>query len=263
MCKSESLAEEFIINAKADAKPCLQIFDGYGWRNSAYAESLAVGVNGWNAGTQLTWDIFDGRLTHAKVLEARARHEQTRIELDDTARRVELEARTSYSLFIEAQEVLEATQKVIEHGEEALRLANARYDVGTGTQLDVLSAETSFTEARTTKNAALHDTSSPTSVSNAPSGRLSPLNRPGRRDDPGGTCCLGRPAGNRRHAHSSLGHTSTQRLTARTKSECPNPERRSKFDGRDALVIDGGESDSRATAEAFAFGLWATDLSDL
>ena len=41
--------------------------------------------------------------------------------------------------------------------EEALCEANARADAGTGTQLDVLDAETSLTTARSTQVQALHD----------------------------------------------------------------------------------------------------------
>ena len=37
--------------------------------------------------------------------------------------------------------------KVVEQADEALRLANARAEAGTGTQLDVLSAQTALTEA--------------------------------------------------------------------------------------------------------------------
>ncbi|MGA3162787.1 MAG: TolC family protein, partial [Verrucomicrobiota bacterium] len=40
---------------------------------------------------------------------------------------------------------------------EALREAEARAAAGTGTQLDVLDAQTSLTQARTTQVQALHD----------------------------------------------------------------------------------------------------------
>ena len=59
--------------------------------------------------------------------------------------------RTAYSSFVEAREVLESQKKVVEQAEEAIRLADARYDAGSGTQLDVLDAQTSLTEARTTQ----------------------------------------------------------------------------------------------------------------
>ena len=48
-------------------------------------------------------------------------------------------------------------EKVVEQAEEALRLARARSEAGTGTQLDVLSAQTALTEARTTQVQALRD----------------------------------------------------------------------------------------------------------
>jgi len=58
---------------------------------------------------------------------------------------------------IQARETLESQGKVIEQGQEALRLAVARSEAGTGTQLDVLSAQTALTDARTTYVQAEHD----------------------------------------------------------------------------------------------------------
>jgi outer membrane protein TolC len=77
--------------------------------------------------------------------------------VDDKARQIELEVRTAYSDFIMAREVLDSQQKVQEEADEALREASARVDAGTGTQLDVLDAQTSLTQARTTEIQALHD----------------------------------------------------------------------------------------------------------
>jgi len=114
-------------------------------------------ISGWFAGGQLSWDIFDGLLTQGKVDEAKARYRQAQIAVDDTTRRIELEVRTAYSYYSEAKEVLESQKKVVEQAEEALRLATARSEAGTGTQLDGLGAQTSLTEARTTQIVALHD----------------------------------------------------------------------------------------------------------
>ena len=90
------------------------------------------------------------------MVEARALYERAGVELDDAGRRIELEVRTAYSNFIEADEVLKSQEKVLEEAEEALRLSRARSEAGTGTQLDVLSAQTALTEARTTQILALH-----------------------------------------------------------------------------------------------------------
>jgi outer membrane protein TolC len=105
----------------------------------------------------MNWNLFDGLNTQGKIREAKAKLGKTELEEADAIRQIELEVRTAYSSFIEASEVLDSTEKVVEQAEEALRLATSRYEAGTGTQLDVLAAETSLTEARTTKNIALRD----------------------------------------------------------------------------------------------------------
>jgi outer membrane protein TolC len=148
-----------VVNAKAGYKPTISAFAGYTWNNSQFTDpnDLSYTIHGWNAGGQLTWSLFDGALTVGKVKQANADFDKSRTELDDRSRQIELDVRTAYSDFIEAQEVLESQHKVQEQAEESLREANARFDAGTGTQLDVLDAETSLTQARTTQVQAQHD----------------------------------------------------------------------------------------------------------
>ncbi len=149
--KAESLRREGITSAKGTFKPSVQFFAGYGARNSNFSDDLTREVSGWTTGAQLTWDLFDGFLTRGKVDQARALYQKAIVDLDDNARRIELEVRAAYSNFIEAREVMESQKKVQEQADEALRLATARSEAGTGTQLDVLSSQTALTEARTTQ----------------------------------------------------------------------------------------------------------------
>jgi TolC family type I secretion outer membrane protein len=157
--KTAELQRLNVVNAKAGYKPTVQVFAGYGWYNAQFTPPVELDhdIHGWNAGAQLNWDIFDGMLTHGKVVQARALYEKSKTDVDDKGRQIELEVRTAYSDFIEAREVLESQQKVQEQADEALREAKARADAGTSTQLDVLDAETSLTQARTTQIQALHD----------------------------------------------------------------------------------------------------------
>jgi outer membrane protein TolC len=155
--KAEALRKEDIVNARSGYLPSLQAFGGYGVRSSSFEADLSAERHGWFVGAQVGWNIFDGFSTRGRVVSAKAAHEKSQTELDDTGRRIELEVRTAYSQFIEAREVLESQAKVQEEAEESLRLANARADAGSGTQLDVLNAETSLTEARTTQSLAKRD----------------------------------------------------------------------------------------------------------
>jgi TolC family type I secretion outer membrane protein len=146
-----------VVNAKAGYKPTLQAFAGYNWMNNTFSQDLTDYLNGWSVGGQMTWNLFDGAQTIGKVKQANSLYDKSKNELDDRLRQVELNVRTAFSDFIEAREVLDSQVKVQEQAEESLREANARFDAGTATQLDVLDAETSLTQARTTQVQAQHD----------------------------------------------------------------------------------------------------------
>ena len=155
--KQVELQKLNIINARSGYQPTVQAFAGYNWVNSQFKDNSSDYFDGWTIGAQMNWNLFDGLLTHGKVIQAKAQAAHAQTDLADQSRQIELAVRTAYSDFIEAREILESQAKVQEQADEALREANARADAGTGTQLDVLDAETSLTQARTTQIQAQHD----------------------------------------------------------------------------------------------------------
>lgn len=155
--KTERLRHEDIIYARAAYRPSLQGFAGYQALSPTFTDDLTANLHGWEGGVSMSWSPWDGGLTSGKIIESEARHERSIVDIQDEQRQIELEVRTYYSQFVEAQETLESQKKVQEQAEEALRLAEARMHAGTGTQLDVLNAQTSLTDARTTQVQALHD----------------------------------------------------------------------------------------------------------
>jgi outer membrane protein len=155
--RTVGLQRENVINARSGYKPTVDVFAAYDWHNDEFTEDVGRELNGWMLGAELNWNIFDGFLTRGKVIQAKAQLAHAKADLEDNSRQIELEVRTDYSGLIEAREVLESQQKVQEEADEALRLARARAEAGTGTRLDVLNAETQLTQARTTQVQALHD----------------------------------------------------------------------------------------------------------
>lgn len=157
--EAQELDKLNIVNAKSGYKPTLQLFAGYSWYNAQFTPPVTLDhdINGWNAGAQVQWDLFDGLLTRGKVIQANALYEKSQTTLADQSREIELEVRTDYSDFIDAKEILDSQLEVQAEAGEALREARARSGAGTGTQLDVLNAETALTQARTTQVQALHD----------------------------------------------------------------------------------------------------------
>jgi outer membrane protein TolC len=157
-------AERQIGVAKANIKvassgyqPEASIFGNYGWHDYAFADDPSETREGWTAGASVSWALFDGMLTRGRVSEARAVLEEANLDYADTRRQVELEVRQGYSDYLQTLELIEAQKKTVEEAEESLRLAEARFRAGTGTQLDVLSAQTALSDARSNEVQALHD----------------------------------------------------------------------------------------------------------
>lgn len=155
--KQVSVARENIDVASSGYKPQLSVFGNYGIHDESFDNDVGDTRLGWTVGASASWSIFDGMLTHGKVIEARAQYEQADLDYADTRRRIELEVRQAYSDYLQALELLEAQKKTVEEAEESLRLAEARFRAGSGTQLDVLSAQTALTEARSNEIQALYD----------------------------------------------------------------------------------------------------------
>lgn len=145
------IAKEQIKVELAGYKPRVDANAGYEWRNSRFSDQLDDTVDGWFYGITGSWNIFDGLETYGRVKQARSLLESSKINYDDAVHQVELEVQQSYSNLRAAREVIRSQQKNVEQALEALRLANERFSAGAGTQLDVLDARTSLTQARTTE----------------------------------------------------------------------------------------------------------------
>ncbi|HUJ10771.1 MAG TPA: TolC family protein [Verrucomicrobiae bacterium] len=151
------VAEANVKVASAGYKPEGTVFADYGWRNSSFSDEISDIREGWTVGAQLNWAIFDGFQTRGRVTQARATLQEANLDYADTRRQVELEVRQAYSDYLQTLELIEAQKKTVEEAEESLRLAEARFRAGTGTQLDVLSAQTALTDARSNEIQALYD----------------------------------------------------------------------------------------------------------
>jgi TolC family type I secretion outer membrane protein len=155
--KQIAIAAETVDINKAGYQPTVNAFGTYGLRDRNFSQELDRNLYGWTVGVQANWPIFDGLQTAGRVEQARAVRAQTELDAADTRRSIELEVRQAYSTYLQTLELLEAQKKTVEQAAESLRLAEARFRAGTGTQLDVLSAQTALTQARSDEVQALYD----------------------------------------------------------------------------------------------------------
>lgn len=137
--------------------PDLSVFAGYGVENDFTSSSLGQTNRGWIAGVRGQWPIFDGFAARGRRIQATADLRETNLTRDQLVLDIEVEVRRALSELREADELVAASLKVVGQAEESVRLARARFDVGSGTQLDVLDSQVALTEARTNKVRALFD----------------------------------------------------------------------------------------------------------
>jgi outer membrane protein TolC len=132
----------------AGFQPTITADIGLEQESNPRTNNLANTLQGWFLGLQGSWNIFDGLLTYGRVKQARAQLEQAKANYDDSVRLVELEVATAVSNLRQAAQTVDSAQTGVNVNLEALRLADERLAAGTGTQLDVLTAQQALTTAR-------------------------------------------------------------------------------------------------------------------
>ena len=146
--KLEAAAEQGVIARRANYYPTLSLYGAYDWRKGYASNSFPGSRDGWTLGVASTWNIFDGKATAGRVVQARSQLAQSKLSFEEAQLSVDVDVRRAISTFQEATELAQVSKQVVGQAEEALRLANARYNSGTATQLDVLTSQVDLTTAR-------------------------------------------------------------------------------------------------------------------
>src|SRR5579864_7485869 len=123
--------------AEAGLRPNITLAGGPQMQSNSLSTSTPVT---WAGTLALTLAIFDGGLTNAKVEQARQQVALTRVQLEQTQQTVEEQVRAAYLNLQQAAEQLTSAQAGLVAAQEALRIANVRFQAGVGTQLEVVTA---------------------------------------------------------------------------------------------------------------------------
>lgn len=102
----------------------------------------------WQATAVLSVPIWDGGITKARVQQARADVKNAADTLDQTKLQVGVDVRTAALNVEEAAKRSESTTEAVALAEEALRLANVRYEAGIATLVEVTNAQSQLTQAK-------------------------------------------------------------------------------------------------------------------
>jgi outer membrane protein len=110
----------------------------------------------WTASLLLNIPLFDGARTIGEVRKAKVDYYQAVLGEQQKRDDIRLEVEQAYDNLMMAKEALDLQKETIDQAEEGMRIANLRYQSGVGTQLEVLSAQTALTDARTNFAGAIY-----------------------------------------------------------------------------------------------------------
>ncbi|RKX32114.1 MAG: hypothetical protein DRP46_01870 [Candidatus Zixiibacteriota bacterium] len=110
----------------------------------------------WTASLLFNIPLFDGGRTIGEVRKAKTDYYQAVLAEQQTKDDIRLEVEQAYDNLLMTKRALDVQKETINQAEEGMRIANLRYQSGVGTQLEVLSAQTALTDARTNLAAAIY-----------------------------------------------------------------------------------------------------------
>ena len=149
----EAMAKEEIEKAKAAYLPSLDLIGNY----QIHTEDFDGSADNYSVGAVVSLNIFSGLETSAKVSEAQAALRQVQALRRQMQSQVALEVRQTYVQAASAFQRISVARQMVVQAEESLRIVANRYATGLLTIVDMLTAETTLQQARTTFAQTLHD----------------------------------------------------------------------------------------------------------
>lgn len=150
----QAAAQAGIALAESGAKPTVALNSAASYGNSGSLFSTGASSS-WSITLAATLSLYDGGLTKERINEARLRLEQLRASETLQRQAVELEVRQAFLNLQSAAEELAGADAVVTQAAEALRIANVRFQSGVGTNLEVLTAQTTASQADAARVQAL------------------------------------------------------------------------------------------------------------
>lgn len=149
-------AERNIDIANAGNRPTVAITGGNDWADNTFP-GIDANKRSWKVAAGVTYSLYDGGATKAKVNQAKQDLLVAREMEQKTREAVQLEVKQAYLNIRSAAQKVEETQTVVDQARENYRIQNIRYQAGVGINLDVLDAQLSLNEAQVNHIQALYD----------------------------------------------------------------------------------------------------------
>ena len=134
---------------KAGYWPEVNAFFSQQWaKPDPHDQTVIEWGDAWRGGVALTYKLFEGFKTVARVRQARVDYKKSQVALYDTEQRVLLDVRQALLSIEDAERFVVSQQANVQQAEEALRLAALGFSEGISKEIEVEDARNALTSAR-------------------------------------------------------------------------------------------------------------------
>jgi outer membrane protein TolC len=147
------MAEKALAIAHAANKPSMALAVNYSYQKPHNFRN--EWGSSWYATLGLQVPLFSGGVVSARVEQARAQKRQAELSSDMFADVVGLEVRNTVLEMNETAELFRSQEQNVQQAEEALRIAERRYETGLMTNLEVMDTQLALAQAKTNSLQAL------------------------------------------------------------------------------------------------------------
>lgn len=141
--KSLEAYDLMIKSSKAKFLPKLNAFGSFEMYDNKIAQFDA---NGYLAGIQLSWNVFDGLKAKSEQQKLKAELSKVKTEIQQYQKQSELELSKTSRQVQDAQNKVNLTKLAWEQSKEAYRIRKNRYDQGLEKSADLLTSETQMSQ---------------------------------------------------------------------------------------------------------------------
>lgn len=143
--------------AKSGWRPQVNASAGYDFRSNNWGNMINKSHNNWNIGLTLSFAVFDGFSTKAKVDAAKARYSQAVLTKENLVEQIAVDVRQACLDLKQAEQVINSQKDNVGQAKEALEIAKISYDNGEAKNLDVLDAQLSLSQIETNLSQGVYD----------------------------------------------------------------------------------------------------------
>lgn len=138
--------------------PSVSAFYTYSWqhRELKEIENMFDRDYNWYLGVSLRLPVFQGLSRVADFSRAQLSYKSSKEALEQARRNVALDVKTAYFQMEQAKKQILVSQNAVDAADEDLRLNKEKYNLGSGTILDLIDAQVSYTKAKSDHIQALY-----------------------------------------------------------------------------------------------------------